>query len=219
MNPIFPCTIISTLLVLVPLRATEVWKLDNLEKVGGHPTTVIGGAHVARHADLKAAHFDGFDDAILVHSNPVEGLSAFTIEVLICPAPDGMAEQRFVHIQQHANSLVRIMIETRLAPDGQWCLDTALFSPTSNHVLIDRTKLHPANRWAWVALRYDGNTISNFVNGELESQGEMEFPPMKAGQTTIGVRHNLVSWYKGAIREVRIHPTAVPQKQLNRRID
>jgi len=219
LNPLVPWTILSALLVLTPLRAAEVWRLDNLEKVGGHATTVIGGAHVASHAGLEAVRFDGFDDAVLVHSNPVEGLSAFTIEVLICPAPDGLAEQRFVHIQQNTNPLVRVMIETRLAPDGRWCLDTALFSPTSSHVLIDRTKLHPPNRWAWVALRYDGKTMSNFVNGVLESQGEMEFPPMNAGQTTLGVRHNLVSWYKGAIREVRIHQTSIPQEQLNRRIN
>jgi len=204
------------LLMTVPLSALEIWRLDQLARVGGHPTTVIGAPEVVEQDGVAAARFGGFDDALLIHSNPVAGLKAFTIEVLIRPAPDGLAEQRFVHIQPRGNPVVRVMIETRVMPDGQWCLDTALFSPTASRVLIDRTKLHPPSQWAWVALRYDGRTMAHFVNGAWEAEGEFDFPPTPPGQTTLGVRHNLVSWYKGGIREVRIHPSSLPAERLQR---
>jgi len=41
------------------------------------------------------------------------------------------------------------------------------------------------------------------------------FKPQKEGRTSIGVRINQVSWYKGAVRQVRITPRVLmPQEFL-----
>jgi hypothetical protein len=37
---------------------------------------------------------------------------------------------------------------------------------------------------------------------------------MVTGRTSIGVRQNRVSWFKGAIAEVRFTPAALPADQL-----
>jgi hypothetical protein len=39
---------------------------------------------------------------------------------------------------------------------------------------------------------------------------------MLAGQMSIGVRQNLVFWYKGAIGEIRFHPVALEPTALQR---
>ena len=39
---------------------------------------------------------------------------------------------------------------------------------------------------------------------------------MKPGRTSLGVRLNQVFWFKGAIREVRIHPAALDAAALQR---
>jgi hypothetical protein len=54
------------------------------------------------------------------------------------------------------------------------------------------------------------------VDGELELAGEVPFTPMTTGRTSIGVRQNLVSWFKGAIAEVRFTPAALPAQRLAR---
>ena len=83
--------------------------------------------------------------------------------------------------------------------------------------LIDPKKIHPAGRWYWAALRFDGKHMSSFVNGEKELEGDVAFEPMSAGQTSVGVRLNRVFWFKGAISEVRFHPAAIAPEKLQRR--
>ena len=39
---------------------------------------------------------------------------------------------------------------------------------------------------------------------------------MAAGQVSLGVRQNKVYWFKGGIREVRWHATALKAEQLQR---
>jgi hypothetical protein len=58
--------------------------------------------------------------------------------------------------------------------------------------------------------------MSHYVNGVLELEGVVAFAPMSAGRTSIGVRQNRVSWFKGAISEVRFTPAALPATRLRR---
>ena len=82
--------------------------------------------------------------------------------------------------------------------------------------LLDRTKEHSADAWHWVVLRYDGKSMTSFVDGVQELQGAVEFAPMAAGKTSVGVRQNKLYWFKGAIREVRFTPAALPADQLQK---
>jgi hypothetical protein len=106
-------------------------------------------------------------------------------------------------------------METRVTPDKQWSLDTFLFQDADHKLtLLDRTHLHPTDRWYWVALVYDGTKMSHYINGVRELEGAVAFAPMSEGRASIGVRQNRVSWFKGAIGEVRFTPAALSAAQL-----
>jgi hypothetical protein len=187
-----------------------IWKLDDPAKVGGLVTEVLGAPRVVDDAVV----FDGAKDGVFVPLNPVAGCPAFTIEMMFKPASGGPAEQRVVHVQDEAGS--RILLEIRLTPAGRWSLDTFLLSGAHSLPLLDRTKEHSADQWHWVVLRYDGRTMTSFVDGVQELQGQVEFAPMVAGKTSVGVRQNKVYWFKGAIKEVRFTPAALAPEKLQR---
>lgn len=191
-----------------------IWRLDQTATIAGHASSVTGEPRVVDSPHGKAVAFDGARDGLFLPVNPLAGWAAFTIEVLLAPAAGGQPEQRFLHLEDEAGS--RALLETRQTPEGQWALDTFLLSGQSRLTLLDRDKLHPPGSWYWVALRYDGREMASFVDGRQELAGSVRFPPMKEGQTSLGVRQNKVSWFKGAIREVRFHPSAIPVEALRR---
>lgn len=193
---------------------TVVWTFNNLQSVGGQAPKVLGAPRIK--AEERAAYFNGVGDGLILPVNPLAGLAQFTIEVLFRPETGGAGEQRFFHVQDEAGS--RGLLEIRLTPEGQWALDTFLLSGESSLPLLDRTKLHPADRWHWVALEYENHRMTSFVNGQKELEGTVDFAPMKSGQTSLGVRLNHVFWFKGSIREVRIHSTALAGDQLQHRL-
>ncbi len=195
--------------------APTVWTLRDASQVAGRTTEVIGSPKVAGSGERSSLVFDGKGDGVLVPVNPLEGLRAFTIEVRFKPDGSGGEEQRFLHIEDLRKQ--RVLIETRLTPDKQWALDTFLFQDAGHRLtLLDRTRLHPTDRWYWVALVYDGRNMSHYIDGVLELQGEVAFAPMTTGRTSIGVRQNLVSWFKGAIAEARFTPAALPASRLRK---
>jgi len=189
-----------------------IWPLDSVTSVGGWAPTVLGAPRVT--AGEPAVHFNGVNDGLVLPVDPLAGLREFTIEILFKPEAGGPPEQRFLHIEDERGS--RALIEIRLLEGDRWCLDTFLFSGTSRLPLIDRTKLHPAGRWTWAALVYDGRKMAHFINGVREVEGEMTFDPMTAGRTSLGVRLNQTFWFMGAIREVRFHVSALPTDRLQR---
>lgn len=191
-----------------------LWHLDSLATIGGHPVTVLGAPRVVQTDGGEAVVFNGSTDGLILDVNPLAGLERFTIEVLFAPAPDGLEEQRFLHFEE-AGSSNRALMETRRLPDGSWCLDTYLRDGDVGLTLLDRRAAHPSGRWHAVALAYDGKTMAHFVDGVREAAGDVRFRPLGAGRTSIGVRQNRVSWFKGTIRLVRITPEALsPDRQL-----
>ncbi|HEU4780003.1 MAG TPA: LamG domain-containing protein [Steroidobacteraceae bacterium] len=193
--------------------APTVWALRDVARIGGLATEVVGAPKPAGPGAESAIVFDGKADGVLVPVNPIAGWSAFTIEVRFKPDGTGGEEQRFLHLEDSLKH--RVLMETRVTPDKQWSLDTFLFQDAGHRLtLLDRARLHPTDRWYWVALVYDGKTMAHYVNGALELEGEVAFTPMSAGRTSIGVRQNLVSWFKGAIGEVRFTPDALPAASL-----
>lgn len=210
---------IATLLALCAIghardHGTTVWTLRSATKIGGLATEVVGTPEVAGKGAHAAMTFNGQGDGIFVPANPVAGLAAFTIEVRFKPDGAGDEEQRFLHLEDGLKH--RILMEIR-ARDQQWSLDTFLFQDADHKLtLLDRTKLHPTDRWYWVALVYDGTKMSSYVDGAAELSGDVQFTPMTAGRTSIGVRQNLRSWFKGAIAEVRFTPAALPADRLKR---
>lgn len=229
MLPVSPCRTAALPRVAIALAACglalflkagpdvqpTVWKLVDPAVAGGHKTEVLGAPKVIQEGEAKALCFNGESDGLLVPVNPIEGWSRFTIEILFKPDGTGPEEQRFLHIQDERGE--RALIETRVTKDRQWALDTYLHIDMEHRLtLLDRTKLHPTDRWYWVALSYDGKTMRHYINGEKELEGEVAIPAMMKGGISLGVRQNKVFWFKGCIREVRFTSAALDAASLQR---
>lgn len=189
------------------------WAIDSVTTIGGHPVRVVGEPRVVDTPHGRAVEFDGQGDGLFLEVNPLAGLGRFTVEVVFEPAPDGGEEQRFVHFEE-PDTGNRALIELRLLPGALWCLDTFLRHGEASLTLIDRAKAHPSGGWHAAALTFDGQTMTHWVNGVRELQGPVAFQPLRAGRTSIGVRQNLVSWFKGRIRLIRITPDALAPGEL-----
>lgn len=176
------------------------------------PTNALGEAKpevlgAPRPLD-DALSFDGAHDALIFPVNPLENLSRFTVQLLFRPDVDGAPEQRVFHMQDKLGR--RVLLEIRLDPaTGNWSLDTFLHAdPETKLTLLERGKQHPAGKWTWVTLTYDGKIMRHFVGTTQEAQGQVAFPAMTAGEASLGVRLNRVNWFKGSIREIRIYDSA-----------
>jgi len=194
--------------------APVVWQFDQIGTIAGRAPEVLGTPRIMEGVGGEFVQFDGAHDGLIVPVNPLAGLPQFTIELLIRPDASGGAEQRFFHAQDESGN--RVLFEIRLTPEGQWALDTFMLSGANRLALLDRARTHAAGQWHWVALRYDGHRMTSWVDGRQELEGAVKFAPMKSGQTSLGVRLNRVYWFKGAIREVRFHPTALAGEALQK---
>jgi hypothetical protein len=190
---------------------SSVWILDNLFSVAGFvPSELNELPSIVETMQGKAALFDGKNDGMLIASNPLEGASSFTIEVIF--RPDSSAnpinlEQRFLHIRNLSNDSRRILIELRLIRKQLWSLDTFIRSENSSCTLLDTldsNKLHPVGKWYHIALVYDKGIMQHFVNGEKEMSGNVTYLQIDStGRTSIGSRQDPRSWFKGAIRLIK----------------
>lgn len=211
---------LSLLLILTACSSDSsepvIWMVENTEEIGGYRTEVVGNPTVVSEQNFKAVAFDGEGDGLLLPVNPLEGKSAFTIEVLFRPDADGPEEQRFVHFQDESDN--RGLIETRLNEDGKWALDTFLYNKSADNglTLLNRDNHHPADEFYWVALVYNENVMSHYVNGLMELEGQINFDPMGSGKISLGMRMNQVHWFKGLIREIRFHPKALHTNELQK---
>lgn len=179
---------------------SETWTFDRLDGLGGHPTSLLGSPRVVDTPIGKAVEFDGVDDAMFVETHPLAGAATFTWEAIFRP-DGGNREQRWFHLQE-SGSQNRMLFEIRVA-GKRWFLDSFNFSATGSGTLMNKSSLHPLGRWYHVAAVYDGKVFSNYVNGVRDGAVEVELSPQGAGRTSIGVRINLVDYFKGAIHSTR----------------
>ena len=201
MKPFLAVT--ATLLIWASFVAAaddELWTFDRLDRIGGHPTSVLGNPRVVDTPVGKAVEFDGADDALMVDVHPLAGAETYTWEAIFRP-DGGATEQRWLHLQE-TGSENRMLFEIRVVGD-RWYFDSFVYSGAASKALIDRERLHPLGAWYHVAAVYDGREFRNYVNGVQEGAAEIHFDPQGAGRTSAGVRMNLVNYFKGAIRVAR----------------
>lgn len=187
---------------------TVVWKLTDTTLAGGPRPAVLGTPQIVRHDSGNVLFFDGVDDGLIVPLNPLQGRKKFTIELLFKPAADGPVAPRLIHGQDGEGN--RFTIEARIVPGGRWYLDTFLKNgkTAKGLTLVDSTALHPCGVWYWVALVYDGTTMTHYVNAVKEAEGAVNVGPMTAGQTAVATRLNRINWFKGWIGELRFQAGA-----------
>ena len=138
----------------------EVWTFDRIDRIGGHPTMVLGNPRVIDAPVGKAIEFDGVDDAIFVDVHPLASAETFTWEAIFRPN-GGRTEQRWFHLQE-ADSEHRMLFEIRVVAD-RWFLDSYNHSATGQRALINRNSLHALGTWYHVAAVYDGRVFSNYL--------------------------------------------------------
>jgi len=160
-----------------------------------------------------AVEFDGLRDGLQLSTHPLAGAQELTIEVVFRPYPDAPREQRFLHLQEEG-SKNRMLVEIRTTPEGNWFLDTHIESDGEGYTLYAKRFEHEIGPWYHAALVVDGKRMRHFVDGRPELSREIVFEPQHAGRTSIGVRLNRVSWFKGAIREVRFASRALASEQF-----
>ena len=119
-------------------------------------------------------------------------------------------EQRFLHIQDPEDDTRRIMIELRLNDQDEWYGDWFMKAGNSSLALIDSTKTHPVNEWAPISLVFKDGQMAAYVNGKKELSGAIQYLPIgEGGKSSIGTRMDKRSWFKGAIKEVKLSPKAL----------
>ena len=191
---------------------------DQTAAIGGHPTTVLGHPHVIESPYGKAVEFNGVDDALFLGVHPLAGVSTFTWEVIFRPDADGAQEQRFFHLQEQdpqsgKDTDNRMLFEIRIV-DGQWCLDSFASTAGQAKTLLNCKLLHPLGKWYRVTAVYDGKELRNYVDDELQGEGDVKLGPQLAGHSSIGVRIKRVYYFKGAILMARMTRHALPQEQF-----
>ena len=193
------------------MQTTEL----ELAKMLGSSTkdcTILGAPQIIDCSYGKAVQFNGQDDAMILDNNLLANMHQYTIEVIMRPDTNGQREQRFLQFGEVQGE--RVMVETRLTKDDQWYLDTYMKSRQADRTLVDSTKLHPLNQWYHVAFIADDGKMESYVNGRKELEGQIPFSPFTIGQTSIGVRLNLVYWFKGAIYKLKITPKRLETTQF-----
>jgi beta-xylosidase/acetyl esterase/lipase len=193
--------------------APVVWRIDNVATIAGHTATRLGTPQVVQTDRGPAVAFNGRTDGLILEVNPLAGLTRFTLEVLFSPDVDGPEEQRFLHMQE-STSENRALLELRQQKGGAWSLDAYLRYDEAQRTLIDRTLTHSAGDWHVATMTFDGRTMADFVDGKRELSGEVAFRPLAAGRTSIGVRQNQISWFKGRIHTIRITPEVLPPERF-----
>lgn len=195
---------------------SEVWRFDNLDRIGGHAVTVLGHPRLIDTPAGKAVQFNGVDDALFIDDHPLAGAQTFTWEVIFRPDTGGAPEQRFFHLQERdpatgKDTNGRMLFEIRVI-GNRWCLDSFLGSDDASHsrTLIDRTKLHSLDAWHHAAAVYDGREFRNYVDGVEQEASAVPFNPQQPGHSSVGVRINKVYYFKGAIFEARMTRGALP---------
>ena len=181
-------------------RPPEVWTFDRLDRIGGHATEVLGNPRVVDTSIGRVVEFDGIDDALFVDVHPLAGAETFTWEAIFRP-DGGNREQRWFHLQE-TGSQNRMLFEIRVVGD-RWFLDSFNFSTTGTATLMNKERLHPVGAWYHVAAVYDGKVFSNYINGVRQGAAEVQLSPQGPGRSSIGVRINLVDYFKGAIHSAR----------------
>jgi len=182
------------------------WILASMTEKKSKGLSLRGKPETVESKYGKALCFNGISDAVFIEDMPVAGLRKFTIEMLMEPQSGGNFEQRFLHCGETQGD--RILLELRAIPEG-WYFDAFVAVGEQKLALIDPGLLHPFDEWYHLAYVIDNGKLATYVNGKKELEGSVILSPVQVGKTSIGVRQNEVSWYKGAVYSIRFTDDAL----------
>lgn len=187
------------------------WLMANLLREKSSNITISGKPQIIDSPYGEAVSFNGIDDAFFLNEMPLNSLQEFTVEMIFNPDATGLFEQRVLHIGEIKAD--RLLLEIR-AVDSNWYFDAFAVSGLNKNPLADEKLIHPLGKWYHVAFVVTPNNLTTYVNGKQELKEPFSFLPIKTGQTSIGVRLNRVTWFKGAIYKIRITPKQLQPKDF-----
>jgi len=205
-----------------------IWQFDRLDNIGGNSARVDGQPKIITTTAGKAVLFDGVHDGLFIDKHPLAGFSQFTFEALVRP-DGGDPAQRWFHLAETdpktgldatvapdnptADKNSRFTFELRI--DGDRCyFESFTHGPGYQSALIDKTKTHPLGQWYVVTQTYDGQTHRSFVNGVLEKEAPIAYVPQGPGHSSVGMRINHVSYFKGAVMRAHFAPRALAPSEF-----
>jgi hypothetical protein len=187
------------------------WPMANIAEIMKGLIKVDGKPEVTGCKYGKALSFNGSEDGIFLDSMPLAKLRNFTIEIIFQPQSGGNFEQRYLHFGEVQGN--RLLLELR-SVKADWYLDAYIKSGANQCTLIDPGKLHLSDKWYHIACVLDKNKLTTYINGKKENEGDIDFTPLITGKTSIGVRQNVTSWFKGSIFKVRITGKALTTEEF-----
>ncbi|APZ45401.1 hypothetical protein BW723_03380 [Polaribacter reichenbachii] len=183
------------------------WIVADLLEEKSENVVINGNPKLVDYPYGKAVNFNGVDDALFLDQMPLKGATSFTIEMVFNPSDiEAPFEQRILHLGEVSKD--RMLLEIR-AVENNWYFDGFVASGNNKRALIDEKLIHPLGQWYHVALVITPNSITTYVNGKKELEDVFSFKPINTGKSSLGVRLNKRSWFKGSIFKVRISPKAL----------
>ena len=187
------------------------WNIAELLLDTSNDIEIQGSPKLTNSPYGEAVSFDGLSDAIYLREMPLRSFNEFTIEMIFKPDTSSPFEQRILHIGEVSED--RMLLDIRAVED-QWYFDGFISSSIHSLALIDQQKKHPLGQWYHVALVVSLDRMTTYVNGLLELTEPFIYSPIQTGQTSIGVRQNKRSWFKGSIYKIRITPQVLNPNQF-----
>ncbi len=224
MNRVFLAVILTTIAIVLPYKPAMTdktkseknivkreWALARVAEKLPEGSRIAGKPQIIKSKYGKAVAFNGSTDAIFLEEMPLTGLKQFTIEVIFQPQSGGNFEQRFLHCGETQGD--RILLELR-ATESDWYFDAFIAVGDQKCTLIEPKLLHPLDQWYHVAYVVDNGKLETYVNGKKELEGSVVLTPLKGGKTSIGVRQNEVSWFRGSICKIRFTGKVLTSKDF-----
>ena len=188
------------------------WRLSDIFNSVTSEIKIIGNPKIIQCKYGEAIEFNGKSDGILLDSMPLSDLSQFTIEAIVRFDFGGNTEQRFFHIGDVKGN--RVLLEIR-SSQTNWYFDAFIKAGEQQKTLIDPKLLHPLDQWYSVAFVMDNGELSTYINGKKELEGQIKASTLPVdGRSSIGMRQNMESWFKGAIYKIKITPKALDSSKF-----
>lgn len=168
---------------------------------GSEVIGIEGNPNIESSCYGPAVAFDGIDDALFLSQMPLAGMKEFTVEMIFKPEMNAAFEQRVLHIGEVKSD--RVLLEIR-AVDSNWYFDGFAASRGIKMTLADEKLNHPLGLWYHVAVVVSPRKMITYVNGIKELEAPYSFQSIEQGRTSIGVRMNKISWFKGSVYKIKI---------------
>jgi hypothetical protein len=186
--------------------APTEWIINSLKETMPGKIKISGNPGTVKYKYGEAVSFNGSSDGILIENMPLAKLEHYTIELIFQPQSGGNFEQRFFHCGEVQSD--RVLLELRATPAG-WYSDAFIKTGDDQLALIDPALIHTFDSWYHLAYINDNGKFSIYINGKKELEGLLKAATLKSGNTSLGMRQNEVSWFKGAIYKIRISAAAL----------